>query len=46
MCIFSCMYIYIFYVLTDCYFDIPLPFSLNLADLPFSIYNASWLQQF
>ena len=46
MCIFSCMYIYIFYVLTDCYFDIPLPFSLNLADLPFFIYNASWLQQF
>ena len=34
-------YIYMSYVLTTWYFDTPLASSLNLADLPFFIYNVS-----
>ena len=31
----------ILYVLTDWYFEIPLPFSLNLPNFPFFSYNVS-----
>ena len=41
MYIVCCMYIYMFYVITNWYFDTPLASSLNLADFPFFVYNTS-----
>ena len=41
MYVYFLLYVYLFYILRNWYFNIHLISSLNLADLPFFIYNAS-----